>query len=887
MSRTIFLSGLALAAGLTLSGCPGRDLPAGQCLFDSDCSDGQVCRSNYCRTSCHSDRDCPTGESCVEGEISGQNVCQVRQAMAECTRTSDCPTGLVCRTSHCVAECQTNYDCQVINPAFTCVSNTCRLVCAAGLADCNADPRDGCEIDTRSDTNHCGSCTNMCSVSGGSAVCSQSTCGLGVCNSGLGNCDGNSNNGCETDTTSSTAHCGACGHACATGELCSLGVCRLNCAKGTTNCGGTCVFTQSNNNNCGACNNRCATGTTCREGACTAICPTGQTMCTDQCVDLQTSVNHCGACGTACSVAGATATCVGGVCGLGACNTGLGNCDGNAANGCETTVTTNIMHCGACGHACVAPGNGTTSCVSGTCTPHCNAGYALVSGACISLASIGAPSLRSPSSSVLMLTAAVRFEVTLARGTDGVTVEVCRDRACTMSVGRFSATGASVSPTATLPPGRYFWRAFGRIGAAEGTTASTQTWSFILPNRTAGVVGVSRIVPDVNGDGIADLVVGMSNRWSVAYFQGGASPTSMTTPTQTVVGPVESSFGQLVGVGDFNGDGYGDLATGTDFENTVTVHSGSASGLSTTATTISPDGGQAFGSVVSPSVDLDGDGFNDLIVSACNAEVCQNSIYLVRGSASGLSTVPTQINGPIEVPRFGLDVTALGQTDNEASPELAVVGGARSSGTQIYLYHGADLSRGDAVSPFRTINITADSERSVDPAIVTGADINGDGYNDLVLLLPRVVTPYEIRVYRGGAAGISAVSDPAIVLPQGPGDFRIATIGDYNRDGFDDIIASSPGLYIQFLFGSARGLALSTYINFKTSTDIGRGLGYVGDFNSDGLDDLFVGAPPAIESCIAEVAFFAGTTAPPSMSAQVTIPAPARCTSFGSVLGNH
>src|SRR5262249_26570857 len=62
-------------------------------------------------------------------------------------------------------------------------------------------------------------------------------------------------------------------------------------------------------------------------------------------------VNNCGACGNACTApANATAVCSSGRCGY-ACLSSYGDCDGNAANGCEAALNT-AANCGACGNAC-------------------------------------------------------------------------------------------------------------------------------------------------------------------------------------------------------------------------------------------------------------------------------------------------------------------------------------------------------------------------------------------------------------------------------------------------------------------------------------------------------------------------------------------------------
>lgn len=50
---------------------------------------------------------------------------------------------------------------------FGCVAGECRVTaCAEGFADCNGEPSDGCEIDTRRDLTHCGACDNYCGVGG-------------------------------------------------------------------------------------------------------------------------------------------------------------------------------------------------------------------------------------------------------------------------------------------------------------------------------------------------------------------------------------------------------------------------------------------------------------------------------------------------------------------------------------------------------------------------------------------------------------------------------------------------------------------------------------------------------------------------------------------------
>lgn len=112
------------------------------------------------------------------------------------------------------------------NATATCNGTACGFACVAGYGNCDADANNGCEVDTRVVPEHCGACGRPCvAPANARATCTASVCGF-ACNTGFGNCDANAANGCETDTNANTAHCGMCGRACATGEVCAGGGCR-------------------------------------------------------------------------------------------------------------------------------------------------------------------------------------------------------------------------------------------------------------------------------------------------------------------------------------------------------------------------------------------------------------------------------------------------------------------------------------------------------------------------------------------------------------------------------------------------------------------------------------------------------------------------------------
>jgi hypothetical protein len=80
--------------------------------------------------------------------------------------------------------------------------------CAAGLADCDGNPANGCEVNLTEDANHCGACTTTCQAQANMpGVCVSGTCGS-ACPVGRFDCDGSATNGCESTTACSPAVCG-------------------------------------------------------------------------------------------------------------------------------------------------------------------------------------------------------------------------------------------------------------------------------------------------------------------------------------------------------------------------------------------------------------------------------------------------------------------------------------------------------------------------------------------------------------------------------------------------------------------------------------------------------------------------------------------------------
>jgi hypothetical protein len=159
------------------------------------------------------------------------------------------------------------------------------------------------------------------------------------CPAGLGDCDADPSNACETSIQTAVAHCGGCGTACdATNGTasCTDGVCDIACDAGFDNCD-------------------LAVGNGCE-------------------TDLSADLSHCGNCATVCDPTNGTASCTAGACGI-TCDAGFDDCDAIVSNGCETSVLTDVLHCGACATVCGTE-NGTPACGGGTCSISCDVGFA-------------------------------------------------------------------------------------------------------------------------------------------------------------------------------------------------------------------------------------------------------------------------------------------------------------------------------------------------------------------------------------------------------------------------------------------------------------------------------------------------------------------------------
>jgi hypothetical protein len=172
----------------------------------------------------------------------------------------------------------------------------------------------------------------------------------------------------------------------------------------------------------------------------------------------------------------------------------------------------------------------------------------------------------------------------------------------------------------------------------------------------------------------------------VAIVQGSERNIKITRPTDLTLAQAEA-LGKAVGdlaPGDVNGDGYDDVIVGavgyddgeTD-EGRVFVYYGSASGLPPAPdwTAESDQAGAGFASV-SRAGDVNGDGYGDVIIGASaydNGQTDEGRVYVYHGSASGLSTTPDEIaESNQDQAFFGFSVGTAGDVNGDGYDDVVV-----------------------------------------------------------------------------------------------------------------------------------------------------------------------------------------------------------------------
>ena len=304
---------------------------------------------------------------------------------------------------------------------------------------------------------------------------------------------------------------------------------------------------------------------------------------------------------------------------------------------------------------------------------------------------------------------------------------------------------------------------------------------------------------DVNNDGFDDLIVGAygyaSNTGRAYVFHGSSSGISTTAATTLTGGTASDYFGNAVrGAGDVNGDGFDDVVVGAylagSSNGAAYVYFGSAAGVTTSgAVTLAGSGLQdRFGQSVAGAGDVNNDGFDDVAVgeSAYNSDI--GRVYVFHGSAALDATADTTLGGGV-VSYFGFAVDGAGDVNADGFDDLVVGAyGFSSSKGRTYVYHGS--STGIASSP--TTTLTGGSNSYYNGYDVAGAgDVNGDGFADIITSMYGYGSSLgRAQVYLGGSAGVDTTVDTNLDGTTAGYEYGLAVDGnvDVDADGYSDVV---------------------------------------------------------------------------------------------------
>jgi FG-GAP repeat len=283
-------------------------------------------------------------------------------------------------------------------------------------------------------------------------------------------------------------------------------------------------------------------------------------------------------------------------------------------------------------------------------------------------------------------------------------------------------------------------------------------------------------------------------------------------------------FGESVAsAGDFNGDGMADVIVGAPKDDNSGDRSGSAFIFfgGQTGTINNPDtnadvvlngqgAGDQFGDSVASAGDFNGDGMDDVIVGAWRRD--SGSVYIFFGGQTGTINNPDTnadvvLNGQGALDHFGYSVASAGDFNGDGLDDVIV--GARmddnngltDSGSAFIFFGG---QTGTINNPDTNADVVLNGQGVFDHfgwSVASAGDFNGDGLDDVIVGAydNSSTTSGSAFIFLGGQTGTlnNPDTNADVVLKNAPGIFdefgwSVASAGDFNGDGLDDVIVGAP-----------------------------------------------------------------------------------------------
>ncbi len=325
----------------------------------------------------------------------------------------------------------------------------------------------------------------------------------------------------------------------------------------------------------------------------------------------------------------------------------------------------------------------------------------------------------------------------------------------------------------------------------------------------------------------------------------GASPawTAEGAEADTYLGRAVSS------AGDVNGDGFDDVIVYSSGSGQTLAYHGSSAGLSAAPDWLVQVG--SFSGSVRTAGDVDGDGYSDVIVGRPTFPGGPGSngrALVYYGSAAGLGLTPGWIAEGTPDSYFGYSVAPAGDVNDDGFDDVLVAAMHYSNGQQregaAYVFHGS--ASGLGATPDWTVESNVASHNFGSSADTAG-DVNGDGYSDVIIGAQHYPgNSGWAYVYQGSPSGLSLTPDATLSSGGAMFGAAVATAGDVNGDGLADVIVGDYQGENAFLYyGSPAGLNTVpgwTGESAQNNTIYGASVASAGDVNADGFSDVLVGA---------------------------------------------
>ena len=470
-----------------------------------------------------------------------------------------------------------------------------------------------------------------------------------------------------------------------------------------------------------------------------------------------------------------------------------------------------------------------------------------------------------------------------------------------------------------LATGRGHFRLF--AGTATGP-GMTHLWAVDKTASQGILVDDPVSAADVNGDGLADLVLASQNPVGQVYVYFGHPITGPSTaaPDETRSSSISFQTNWAAGVGDLNGDGYGDIAT-FQTGSTVAVYQGGAylpaasAGYASYGSTASA----AYGLGFSTGGDINGDGYSDYVAGEpdySNGQSDEGRFHVVYGGSCGPACGPA-LNEPPPASwesnqaaaQEGWSVALVNDLNGDGYDDVVVstpgwddtVNSLTDAGRiQVFLGSAAGL----AASPSFTF-VGTDAGGQLGYTLAAAGDVNGDGLGDFVVGVPNatvnsVTHAGKVLLFLGAATPLGVNPTPAWsqagTVPNELFGLSIAGAGDVNRDGLSDVVIGAlnvgPGNQCEALLymGQVGGLGTTPLVlpGILSGGDINAvTVASAGDIDGDGYADVALGQPEYSSSAGVVQVFYGeilATTPPGTFYFSQTLYGPAG-SRFGSGIG--